>query len=497
MWIWALLIATIFPSITQGAEPQKNVLFLVVDDLRPELSAFKGDQTIVISPNIDQLAAKSLVLKSAYVQQSICGPSRTSLLTGRRPDTTLVYDLNTYWRTAGGDFTTIPQYFKENGYRTAGLGKLFHPGYEASRNDDPISWTDAYYHPPDKKFWATDESWKAVTEAEYQANPLPDTQIADEAISRLNDMVSDALDGTQPFFLSVGFHKPHLPFVFPEEYLDWYPESDIKLPDNPYAPVDMPDAAWSVYGELIAYTDINNLLVTGDINTTIPDSKTIELRRAYYATISYIDGEIGRILEELEYLGLSNNTIVSFFGDHGFSLGEHGEWCKKTNFEDAVHAPMMLHVPGETDGGIVSEKLIEFVDIFPSLVDAAGLPSLELCPEDSSNNATCTEGSSFLPLIDDPDRTWKSGAFSQVQVRINGKNAMGYTIRTEDFRYTEWVRFNTKTNTMNWKQVYGVELYDHRIDPKENVNRATDSNYDTDIVTLSTMLHQGWRYSQP
>ncbi|ESO90564.1 hypothetical protein LOTGIDRAFT_123341 [Lottia gigantea] len=477
-----------------SAATQKNVLFIVADDLRPELPAFKGSDTIVKTPNLDKLAAKSLVLKSAYVQQSVCGPSRTSALTSRRPDTTLVYDLDTYWRTdGGGDFSTIPQYFKDNGYRTAGLGKLFHPG-SASGFDDPPSWSDTYFHAPNKRKWVIDDSWQSVTAAEELAQPLPDTQLADEAIIKLADMSTDALSGVQPFFLSLGFYKPHLPFVFPEDYLNWYPEVDVSLPDNPYAPVDMPDAAWEVYSELLNYDDITG---TGAINTTLPDAKTLELRRAYYATISYVDAQVGRVLDELERLGLENDTIIAFWGDHGFSLGEHGEWCKKTNFEDAVKAPLMLRVPGDTDAGVVSERLVEFVDLFPSIVEAASLNQIAQCPTDSSLVAVCTEGTSFIPLISDPTRAWKDAAFSQNSATTNGINAMGYTIKTTDFRYTEWVKFNKRTHTMNWNKVYDVELYDHRIDPEENINRASDSTYAADITTLSNILHNGWRNAVP
>lgn len=265
-----------------------NVLFLVSDDMRPEINAFIGPDfpsTIhprMHTPSLDTLYSKSLVLKRAYVQQAVCSPSRTSLLTGRRPDTTHVYDLYNYFRDVGGNFTTIPQYFKENGYLSAGMGKIFHPGH-ASNNDDPLSWNVPYYHAPNLDMWdAKNSSWLAVSKEDRLKHPLPDEQIANQAKMMLKQLAPAAKSGEKPFFLAVGFHKPHLPFVFPAEYLDLYPESSIHLPDNQFAPNHMPSIAWSNYGELRSYSDIARLHSTGLPNTTLPATTVKELRRAYY-----------------------------------------------------------------------------------------------------------------------------------------------------------------------------------------------------------------------
>ena len=480
-----------------------NILFLVSDDMRPELTSFLGPDfpspvhPKVHSPNLDALAAKSLLLRRAYVQQAVCSPSRTSLLTGRRPDTTHVYDLTHYWRKVGGNFTTIPQYFKEHGYVSAGMGKIFHPG-KASGFDDPISWNEPYFRPVNTTQYDSKAiSWRAVPADERLLNPLPDDQIADHAIKTLRKVAPAAVTGENPFFVAAGFHKPHLPFVFPEEFLADYPLGTISLPDNPHAPSKMPPIAWSSYGELRSYQDIKSLNASGEINTTLPDYTVLGLRRAYYSALSYTDELIGTVLQELNNLGLENNTIVSFWGDHGWQLGEHGEWCKHTNFELATHAPMMVHIPGLTDGGIITEELTEFVDLFPTLVEAAGFPPLPLCPVNSTDVANCREGDSLMPLVKNPSQsTWKKLAFSQYP--RDGNNIMGYSLRSDRYRYTEWVHFDSKKYEPNWKKVVGVELYDHQIDPEENYDYANDAAYQTVRKTLSSQLHRGWRHdSEP
>lgn len=322
-----MLAATVGHSgYVSGQTTTTNVLFLMVDDLRPQIQALLDPDEPpflhppMITPNLDSLASKSLVLRNAHVQLAVCSPSRASALTGRRPDTTHVYDLETYWRTAGGNFTTIPQYFKENGYESVGIGKIFHSGQAASGGDDPLSWTQDYYRPPNQGTWnSKNSSWQAVSADRIeQEGSLPDQQIRDRAIESLRLLNS----GEKPFFLAVGFYKPHLPFLFPEEYLSLYDESDISLPNNPYAPVDMPDEAWSKYGEIREYHDIAALNATGEINTTLPDDVTIGLRRAYAASISYVDDLVGDVLEELASLGLASNTIVVFLSDHGWQLGK-------------------------------------------------------------------------------------------------------------------------------------------------------------------------------
>ena len=482
---------------------RKNVLFLVADDLRVQLGSYYGSDFAspihpkMHTPNLDKLASKSLLLKRAYVQQALCSPSRTSFLTGRRPDTTHVYDLDHYWRNVAGNFTTIPQYFKNHGYKSIGMGKIFHPGH-ASGHDDPLSWSRKYFHPHRTDWENNRTSWIAVPDYQLRHKPLVDKQIADHAISVLHQVAPDAKSGRHPFFVAVGFQRPHLPWVFPASILHDYPTNSINLPDNPYAPVNMPDLAWARYTELTSFHDIGRLNVTCNINTTLPDKTVLELRRAYYSAVTWMDSQVGRVIDELEKLGLADNTIISFLGDHGWQLGEHGEWCKHTNFDIATHAPMMIRIPRLTDSGIATEKLTEFVDLFPTLVEAAGLPSLRVCPEDSHSVRTCREGSSLMPLITNPNASWKNASFSQYHRQRNGHKTMGYTMTTDKYRYTEWVKFNyAPTYKPDWRTVYDVELYDHSKDPEENNNAANEHAYAQTKQDLSRQLRAGWRSVLP
>ncbi|XP_046583810.1 iduronate 2-sulfatase-like [Haliotis rubra] len=358
--------------------------------MRSDIEAFGQADGIVRpkmhTPNLDRLAGRSLLLKQAHVQQALCGPSRTSLLTSRRPDTTRVYDCKTYWRSSGGNFTTLPQYFKENGYRTIGIGKIYHGG-KASNNNDPKSWTDPYLDAPDK--YKKDKLlMNAVSQKRLDKQPLQDTLIADQAIAVLRDAAQKA-------------------------------------------------------------------------------------KTAYYSAVSATDFELGRVISELDRLGLSKNTVIAFWGDHGWQLGEHAEWQKQTNFDLSTHAPMMLRIPGKTDSGIVSEELVEFVDLFPTLVNAVGIPKLKTCPPNSKKVRLCTEGTSFLPLVDNPKQELKNAVFSQYPSQVKG--LMGYTLRTKRHRYTEWVPFVGKTRNSRrpkFGSIRTAELYDHQVDPAENVNLA-------------------------
>ena len=496
-------IVFIFYSQVNLCNAKKNVLFLVSDDLRPQLGSYSDKYAPssvhppIHTPNLDKIASKSLLLKRAYVQQAICAASRTSFLTGRRPDTTHVYDLVTYWRDVGGNFTTIPQYFKNNGYVSAGMGKIFHPG-DASNNDDPMSWSLPYFHA--KGTWETmASSWLAVPDDQIPNKPLIDTQLADRAIQTLRQVAPAALSGKKPFFLAVGFQRPHLPFVFPASMLQHYPAGKIRLPNNNFAPVNMPAIAWSNYGEIRQYKDVAALNLTGRINTTVPDQKVKDLRRAYYSAVTYVDSLIGNIVEELDRLGLANNTVISFIGDHGYQLGEHGEWCKHTNFDIATHAPMMIHIPGMTDSGIISDKLTEFVDLFPTLVEATGHPPLPMCPEDSSAITNCHEGQSLIRLIKNPNASWKNASFSQYPrspLKSKISEVMGYTMKTEHYRYTEWAKFRLRpVYRPDWNILSGVELYDHTKDPEENYNVADDPSYTHIRQDLSRQLHAGWRHA--
>ena len=504
-----LIVLVCVLSMALPAEPwsvrRKNVLFLIADDMSTHLGCYKEENAPSIvhpemhTPNLDKLASKSLLLLRAHAQQALCGPSRTSFLTGRRPDTTKIYDLLRNWRDYTANFSSMPQFFKERGYHSIGAGKVFHPG--PSDNNDPYSWTQTFYEAPNYEFWEMDNrfSWFAVPPSMRAEMPLPDEQVTEYAIKQLHQLAPAARTGEQPFFMAVGLWKPHYPLVFPEEYLNHYPMQDIQLPPNSYAPVNMPNIAWWDYPELRSYTDIEALNVTGQINSTLPDDVVLNQRRAYYASVSYADHLFGRIIQTLDDLGLAQDTIVSFVSDHGTHRGEHGEWDKETNFELATHVPMMVRVPGQTDQGIQTTALVEMVDLFPTLVEAAGYPSLPLCPEVApEQHKLCTEGISLLPLIEDSERPWKKAVFSQFpRPEFINFTSMGYSVLVDDARYTEWVAVNQTTQRPIWDMVNATELYDHTVDPQENWNRAEDPDYATMRQTLHTILRAGWREAQP
>jgi len=490
-----------------------NVLFIVSDDLRPNLGVYADVNQGVVeapqmhTPNLDKLGRRSMVFESAYVQNALCNPSRTSFLTSRRPDTTHVNNLETYFRESGGNFTTIPQFFKEKDYTSISVGKIFHRSAAASGPgaNDAISWSETFNAKWSDIYRGGNLSWEAVTE---EQKPLVDTAEADWVIQRLGELAPAALLGEEQFFLGWGLHRPHLPFVFPQRFLDFYPE--VNLPSNPFAPSDMPERAWYSGACLRSYQDCTrdalDLPDLGEVNVTLPDWKTIELRRAYYASVSHADNEIGRVLGALGDLGLAETTIVVFLGDHGWQLGEHCEWCKKTNFEVAAHAPLILHVPGLTDQGLRSSQLVEFVDIFPTLVDAAGFNPLEPCPEISNTTLLCTEGSSLIPLLENPNESvWKKAVFWQYPrgdfINTHLQKIMGYSMRTAEWHYTEWVgvtHLGGADYQPDWEnQRDWPELYNLIDDPQENWNLARQSDYSQVLQELSSQLRAGWRLAKP
>ena len=485
----------------KASKSRKNVLFIVVDDLRPDLGCYSGrdfpsiDDPPIHSPNIDALARKSFLAKRAYVQQALCGPSRTSFLTGRRPDSTRVYDLNTHFRNSTGDVTTLPQYFKNHGRVSVGIGKIYHQGL-----NDELSWSDNEYHYPIGSVWERqNKSWQFVPDADLAHEPLLDAKIAQTATSKMKQFLHGGKYAGTPFFMAVGFLRPHLPFVAPESFRSFYPNTSVKLPRNNYAPIGMPDVAFFKSSELRnQYQDIHGIHFSGNINESFPDDTSRNLRTAYYSAVSWVDSQVGVVLDALTQLGFADDTIVSLVGDHGWQLGEHGIWGKSTNFELATHAPMMVHIPGLTDGGLSTERLVEFVDLFPTIVDAVGLPKIPLCPKSSTHTVRlCTEGESFMPLIHNSSADWKDAAFSQFPRSPGHSHIMGYSLRTDRYRYTEWPTFSYQTHKPNWNDLHGVELYDHTIDPEENANRAEDPAYASLRHQLSWRLRAGWRQASP
>jgi arylsulfatase A-like enzyme len=479
-----LLPVLAFPA-EQPAAARPNILFIAVDDLRPELGCYGNP--IIKSPNIDRLARAGVVFNRAYCQQAVCSPSRSSLLTGTRPDTTKVWDLQTHFRKALPDVVTLPQLFKNNGYFVQGMGKIYHGGY-----NDPPSWSVPWTNPqsdayglPENKAMAGTKRQKAIAEggnedasrrnsrgpayegAEVPDNTFHDGALADMAITALREIKQKH----QPFFLAVGFIRPHLPFVSPKKYWDLYDPAKIPLAPNPFRQKDAPEYSIVEGGELRFYDSIPRGHLADDLAR--------KLKHGYYAAVSYMDAQVGRVLDELEQLGLRDNTIIVLWGDHGWKLGEHDAWCKHSNVENDTWAPLILSVPGMKNAGKHADGLVEFVDIYPTLAELAGFP----LPDH-------LEGASFRPVLDNPARSWKTAAFSQYPRSVQGK-LMGYTMRTDRYRFTAWLRDNDHT------KVDAVELYDHQSDPQENVNVANRPDNAALVKELIAKLRAGWKAALP
>ena len=363
------------PARAAGAE-KPNVLFIAVDDLRPELGCYGHRH--VKSPNIDRLAASGTRFTHTYCQQAICAPSRASLLTGLRPDSTGIYDLEHPVKDTLPDVRTLPQHFRAHGYHTVSLGKIYHHG-----NDDPKGWSerpnvhrslyaDRQTNVQRRRLMEEARKKGLTGGRRYNYAAGPSTECLDEPDDAYGDgAITDAAIGIlrerkdEPLFLAVGYWKPHLPLVAPKRYWDLYDRAAIPLPD-PNEPEGAPRLAFTNWGELRAYTDIPK---DGDLD----EAKTRELIHGYWACVSFMDHQIGRLLGALDDLGLADKTVVILWGDHGWKLGEYGDWCKHTNFELDTHVPMLLRVPG-TKAGQVCHALTEYVDIYPPW------PRRAICP---------------------------------------------------------------------------------------------------------------------
>ena len=477
----SLILPRILSAQAPAAAPARklNVLFIIVDDLRPQLGCYGDKQAI--TPNIDKLAAQGTRFDHAYVQQALCSPSRVSMLTGCRPDTTKVYDLKTHFRTTMPDVVTLPQCFKQAGYHTQGLSKIYHPGL-----DDAASWSVPLWNPMQPQYASKenvdlvaskrveakvkkvlDEDLQRFTHGPpYECADVPDDayndgKTADEAVKVLGQIKD------KPFFLAVGFLKPHLPFVSPKKYWDLYKRENIKVADNPNLPTDCPPVAVTNWSELRGFHGMPQ-------EGPLTDEAARTLIHAYYAATSYTDAQIGKVIAELDRLGLRENTVIVVVGDHGWKLGEHGLWSKHTNFELDARAPMIVVAPGQKAPGKSCPGITEFVDIYPTLCGLAGLPAPKHL-----------EGTNFAPLLDNPNLPWKSAAFSQHPRAGN----MGHSIRTERYRFTLWQDPQGK--------LIATELYDHRADDGENANIANRPENVSLVKQLTEQLNKGWKASLP
>ena len=441
----------LLPKRHVNAKGQYNVLFIVVDDLRPFLGCY--GQPEMHTPNIDRLAQRGTLFNRAYCQYPLCNPSRTSLLTGLRPETTRVASNSAGFRERLPKAVTLPQHFKTSGYHTQSVGKIAH---NLAMQDDAYSWSAPSWAQPFYVNRLLNPSWQAL---DVEDDELRDGKIAKRTVEALEE-----IQNTQ-FFLAVGFHKPHLPFYAPKRYYELYKDANFRLPSSSQHPSDAPAIANGKLEGIREFQDVPN-------EGTLSVEKTLELIRGYAASTSYMDAQVGRVLDQLDALRLTENTVIIFTSDHGFHLGEHGKWRKNTLFEVSLRSPLIVSIPGQTYSSVKMDVLVELVDIYPTLCDVCQLPI-----------PSQLEGISLMPIIEEPTRPWKTAAFSQ----LRRGSIDGHTIRTEQYRYTEW-GVNAKS---------GVELYDYDVDPDETINIANLPENAALAAYLSEQLHAGWQAALP
>ena len=507
-----LIISLLFFSVNVVAQQKNkpNILFIAIDDLKPILGCYGN--TMVKTPNIDRLAKMGTVFMSNYVQQAVCGPTRASLMTGKRPDYTKVWDLKTRMRDINADILSLPQHLITQGYSTQGIGKVYDQRCVDKELDKP-SWSVPYYKTNNKYFGSFGEpaegryqlpetkdlAEKYIKEAldngktKAEANDYVQTKIKPSVESadvpdyaytdgantlQAKDMLIQLSKSNQPFFFAVGLAKPHLPFVAPKKYWDLYKREDMPLAKFQGQNKNPVSVAYHNAGEMRGYTDIPPLTSFTDqkpYGITLPVDKQKELIHGYYAAISYTDANVGKLLDALDSLGLTKNTIIVLWGDHGWHLGDHNLWCKHTNFEEATRAPLIIAAPGFKPSKTSSQT--EHIDIFPTLCDLAGV-----------NIPSILDGKSLVPLMKNPAASVKEYSVSQYprsnataeneRLGYADANAMGYSIRTKQYRYTMWMSNGFRSSKpFDSKLIIGAELYDYKKDPLETVNVANEKKY--------------------
>jgi iduronate 2-sulfatase len=460
-----------------------NVLFIAADDLRNDLGCYGHPQ--VKTPHLDRLAKRGLVFNKAYCQQAVCNPSRASIMTGKRLDTLRIWDLPTHFRDTTPDAVTLPQHFKNNGYFTQNIGKIFHNWIHEVQGD-PESWSV-----PAVMHFANHGSDKAEVEGALPPSSAKDVKcecrdVPDEAYfdGRVANLAVEALEQrktkSEPFFLAVGFWKPHSPFNAPKKYWDLYQREDIAMPKNPEWPQDAPRIAWHNSREILG---------EGKKARQVTDDNIREMRHGYLANISYMDAQIGKVLDALDRLKLADSTVIVFWSDHGYHLGEQSLFAKTSNFELDTRVPVIIATPQMKTANQKTESLVELMDLYPTLAELCALPK-----------PTGTEGVSLVPLLDDAAATVREGALSQHPRPAYYNSApdqtpshMGYTLRSATHRYTEWRDWKTGETTAR-------ELYDHRMDPDETRNVAGHEDQKTVVLkhvtllnTMNPLVTPGWK----
>jgi iduronate 2-sulfatase len=502
----ALIIAMQTSSVFSEQETRPNVLFVIVDDLRPELGCY-GNKEIITS-NFDAFSNSATTFMKAYCQAAACAPARAAVMTGLRPDTSRVWDLSGKFRVNMPDVVTIPQHFHEHGYHTVSMGKIFHnhmPDHVSFDEPDlrPVKYMtpemidrepESFYHDPD-----LNEELAQVRERRLARNPNtyadgwaygratesfdgPDHEFYDGAQTELAIETMERLqDKDQPFFLALGYYRPHLPFVAPKKYWDMYDREEISLASNPFLPKGSPVMAMNSCYELNGCYDLEHVKHPSVFQVSEENAR--RLKHGYYASVSFVDACFGRLMQGLEELELDENTIVVVWGDHGWKLGEHGSWCKQTNYDIDLRVPLMIRAPGVSVPGARCDRVVELLDLYPTLCDVVEIPIPETM-----------EGISLESLLVEPNRNWDGAAFSQFhrspRVTPDGGRYMGYSIITSRYHYIEW---------RDWDHIQGVsgdisavELYDNEIDPEENINLASDASYKSLLQEMTARLRATW-----
>jgi iduronate 2-sulfatase len=512
LWFLCPVFWATFSCTSPDNMVKPNILFISIDDLRPVLGAY-GD-TVAITPNLDLLADEGMTFRQAFCQSAVCAPSRASLMTGLRPDSTQVWHLGDKFREINPETVTMPQYFSQFGYHTVNIGKIFH-----NYMPDSISWDEpdlrpARYVRPEwlgrdgETFyisekviksqeikrdsllnlqairyadgWNTGPAWEAADVHDTLYYDGAQTELAKKTLTRLAEM-------GKPFYLGLGYFRPHLPFAVPKKYWAMYDPDEIPLASNSEIPEGAPLWTMNSMYELRHYDGFSHIGHPTSSYRMSEDTSRI-LKHGYYASVSYVDVLLGDLWAHMKELGIYENTIIVVWGDHGWKLGDHNSWGKMTNYNIDLQVPLIIRYPGQKMTGVQTFAITELIDMFPTLCDLAGIKVPDYM-----------QGTSLVPLLNNPDLPWKKAAFSQFhrrpQVAADGGRYMGYSVNTPEFHYIEWFTWDHVSGSRG--DSVSAELYDRLNDPYESINVAEEEEYIDVIRKLSKQLADGWRKAVP